>query len=251
MQIVKKIFIATLLHSVAATGAVDSPTVSELAAFDGPAIYIAMDDAVACVPRRFFSAYEAKTFSEAKNPDGSPRPITPGRLELTTFLPNLEGYTNELFRDYVRNRYDRRLSPSSWVRVELLNQEVAKFFRNSATEYESFEASQIESTEITSRRRKAACVGKTAGFGAGFLVTAGEECAIEELKGKSIDGVPVEALCAPFPGTNRCHVRTVQNSGGIAFKYDFKIQHLADWDQIHRLVSIRVREWATDKSCVK
>jgi hypothetical protein len=251
MRTTNLILTLALLSAVQIAAAEDRPTAADLAAFDGPAIYVSLDKVAVCVPRRFFSVYEAKKFSELKGADGLSRPVTPSRLELTLFLPNLEGYTNDLFRDYARHKYDRRHSPSTWVRVELLDRKVATFFRTVADGSQNFEASYVDSLGITSRRRKAMCVGETAGFGAGFLWTAGKECALEELKDKSIDGHRVQSLCAPSPGTNRCHVRTVLESSGIAYKYDFGMQQLAQWDQIDKLIKTRVSEWAKEQSCTQ
>jgi len=251
MRTNKLILTLALWSAIQGTAAEERPTAADLAAFDGPAIHVYLDKVAVCVPRRFFSAYEAKEFSDLKGADGLSRPVTHSRLELTLFLPDLEGYTNELFRDYARHKYDRRHSPSTWVRVELLDREAATFFRTVADGSQNFEASYVDPLGITSRRRKATCIGETAGFGAGFLWTAGKECALEELKDKSIEGHRVQALCAPSPGSNRCHVRTVLESSGIAFKYDFEMHQLAQWDRIDKLIKTRVSEWAKDQSCTK
>jgi hypothetical protein len=249
MRIAKLILTLALWATVQCTFAEERPTASDLAAFDGPAIHVALDEVAVCVPRRFFDVYNAKTFSESKDANGTQRPVNPGRLELTLFLPDLEGYTNELFRDYARHGYDRRHSPSTWVRLDILNREVAAAFRKFTDDYQNFEAIYVDPMGLTSRRRKAKCIGETAGFGAGFLWTAGKECAMEELKEKFIGGHRLQALCTPAPGTNRCHVRTVQDSSGVAFKYDFAMQQLSQWDRIDTLINKRVIEWAEDHSC--
>ena len=74
---------------------------------------------------------------------------------------------------------------------------------------------------------------------------------MEELKEKFIGGHRLQALCAPAPGTNRCHVRTVQESNGVAFKYDFAMQQLSQWDRIDTLINKRVIEWVKDHSCTQ
>jgi hypothetical protein len=220
--------------------------------FDGPAVKLRFNESSICVPRRHFSAYEAKVYSSLTYGNGSPRSATPGRMSLNMFLPELHGYTNELYKNEQRNGYDRRKSPITWVRVDIIDEEVATFhvktFEDSLSQFEP--QSHEDSSGFTTRKRREDCVGRRAGAGAGILFEEPPECKLQELK----FGHPEEPLfylwCVPSPGAKRCFSRTVSTASGIHFMYDFSIEQLPHWVSIHRGVRGKVEQWASDHACI-
>lgn len=243
--------VAALACSIASCGQ-SRLAESEFQGFNGPSIKMVFDGIPVCVPRRFFNPSDAKQFSELRNPDGSVRATTPPRMALTMFVPNFDGYTDELYLEYTKNQSDRRKSPPTWVRVDLLNSEVTKFRREvGEAELLDFQAdSYVDAWGFKSRKRKAECVGKKVGAGATIAIEIGPECVLEELKSAHAEASDVRLLCAPSPGPNRCYTRTVLSAAGVQFVYDFHMSQLPRWPAIHRGVYARVQQWAENHACV-
>jgi hypothetical protein len=235
---------AALLLAVTACG-------PDLRKFNGPPIGLVFDGLTVCVPRRHMSTDDVRSFSNLTAADGTTRLATPRRMELTLFFPGLNGYTDELYAQYVRDGYDRRKGPTTWIRMNLLDAELATWHRSVDSSTDGFDPTPyVDPVGLKSWKRSANCVGRTAGFGAGFLVTLGAECAAEEVKAKTILGQEVRLTCAPSPGPDRCYLRGFVEGSGVHYQYDFHISHLAHWSEIHESLLSKTKQWTIDQSCI-
>ena len=218
---------------------------ARLGNFEGPAVAMLLDATAICVPRRHLTTDEAKAFSELRHPDGAPRRMTPARVRATMFLPHFGGYTDELYLDYARSRY--RARDASWIEVDLMTASLAAFHR-SDSEPQDFESeTYVDSLGLVSRRARADCAGKTFGFGAGFIVTTGPDCLLEEYKEARFEGSSVHLHCKPT--SNVCYTRTVVESSGLFFRYGFQMGQLSRWAEIHAGIRSTLRRWTEDATC--
>lgn len=211
----------------------------ESTSFHGHAVAVAAAGKISCVPRRYFNAHDAQQFTALRNQNGSIRPVTPGRLELTGFLPQLEGYTESLYSEFVRNQYDRRKMPATWVRIEILGEDSARFL----AEFDRTRASSYVPVGSGVWRKRPDCVGKTAGAGAATRVQQGPECVNWELREVNTSSGPAWLACYPAPSSDRCDMATPQEVDGVHYLYDFPISQLQSWSSIDNVVRTRVRSW--------
>lgn len=218
-----------------------APREIDFSAYEGADVAVLVGEAPACVPRRHFTPWDANKFSALKNPDGSRRPLTPGRLELTAFLPGLEGYTDQEFQSYSSSSYDRRSSPPTWVRIELIDTAVARFQTEVADkERSNFVVNGGVGTHgFVVRRRDPSCVGRRAGAGGTIAIEVGPECLTEELRTQRVSQQEIEFLCA----MSRCFARPAL-AEGLNYTFDIHQSQFANWLDIGERVRKAVAAWA-------
>jgi hypothetical protein len=207
--------------------------------FEGHAVAVATAGQVLCVPRRYFNAHDATRFTALRNEDGSIRPLTPGRLELTSYLPHLEGHSDAQYANLVRNHWDKRSMPATWVRIEILGEDSARFL----AEFDRTRADSYEPRADGTWKKKPDCVGRTAGAGAAMMVQQGPECVHWELRQVQTPSGAAWLACYPAPSSDRCDMATPQSVGGVPFLYDFHMSRLQDWAAIDKAVRERVASW--------
>jgi hypothetical protein len=230
------------------------PDPFDLSGFDGPAIQMLIDDRVVCVPRRLLHPYEAKEFAALRNPDGTVRPVTPHRMRLATFLPQLDGYTDSQYVEYVRNHYnvDGNHNSPTRVHIDLINSEIADSLdRVREQTILTFETSEsVDALGFVTRKAKPECVGKRASAGAFIAIELGPECALAELKYRNPSAPELTLVCAPTKSNSRrCQALGAQSVDGIQFEYQPEIINLPQWIELHRKVLKRVKQLAADTSC--
>jgi hypothetical protein len=217
------------------------PREIDFSTYEGADVAVLVGEVPACVPRRHFTPWDANTFSALKNPDGSRRPVTPPRLELTAFLPGLVGYTNQEFQAYALSRYDRRASPATWVRIELVDAAAARF------QVELADARRSDFTVdggvgahgFAVRRRDPGCVGKRAGAGGTIAIEVGPECLADELRTRRVGPQEIEFYCA----VSRCFARPAL-AEGLNYTFDIHQSQFANWLDISKRVRTSVTAWA-------
>lgn len=213
----------------------------DFSAYVGADVAILVGDVPACVPRRHFTPSEAKAFSGLGNPDNTLRPVTAGRLELTAFLPDLAGYSNQDYEAYARSGYDRRGSPSTWVRIQLFDSAGARFREEVAgKERSDFSVDAgIGAHGFSVHRRDKTCVGQRAGAGGTIAIEVGPECLLEELRTRQVGQQETEVLCA-MP---RCF-SGVEHVEGLHYAFDIHESQFANWSDVSDRVRNKVASWA-------
>jgi hypothetical protein len=221
--------------------ACSAPREPDFSMYEGADVAVLVDEVPACVPRRHFTPWDAGKFSALRNPDSSRRPVTPGRLELTAFLPGLEGYTDQEFQSYASSRYDRCASPPTWVRIELIDAAVARFQREVAEkERNNFVVNGgVGAYGFAVRRRDPSCVGQRAGAGGTIAIEVGAECLVDELRTQRVGQQEIEFLCA----VSRCFARPA-TAEGLSYTFDIHQSQFANWLDISERVRKAVTAWA-------
>jgi hypothetical protein len=220
--------------------ACSAPSEIDFSTYEGADVAVLVGEVSACVPRRHFTPWDANKFSALNNPDGSRRPVTAGRLELTAFLPGLEGYTNREFQSYASSRYDRRASPPTWVRIVLVDAAVARFQKEVADKERSNFAVNggVGAHGFAVRRRDPSCIGQRAGAGGTIAIEVGPECLTEELRTQRAGQQEIEFLCA----VSRCFARPAI-AEGLNYTFDIHQSQFANWLDISERVRKAVGAW--------
>lgn len=211
----------------------------DFSGYDGADVAVLVGEVSACVPRRHFTPWHAKQWSSLTNPDGSSRPVTAQRLELSAFWPSLDGYTDREFQAYAESRYDRSKSPPSWVRIELLDMAVAQTRGEIAnSDRRNFTVNVgVDERGFTVRRRDPGCIGQRAAAGATIAIEVGAECLNDELRTGRFGERVIEFYCA----VSRCFAWIPESVAGFNYVFDFAASELAQWARLDERVRQKVR----------